>query len=358
MKITIGVATHCNWTSYGSILQTFALQKILKDLNINSFVFTNMKTPSPKKAKLNFKNGIKPVVKYILDRPKIKQTYEIYQKNTKFIQKNISLTEYDNYLDLLSNPPQADYYLSGSDQVINPINPDATFFFDFVDDPQKRLTYACSMGNINVPKQNEEIFKKLINNFDLISVREEDNIDILKQYNSSAIYLRHVDPTFLLNKNEWSKFEKKYEPVNGKYILTYALFWDTSYNAELKKLHKQTGLKILSISKGFNRVYANKKLYDVGVEEFLWLVRNAEYVITSSFHGVAFSIIFEKQFSVVIDPKIPSRINSILELLNIQTKPIADLHQSDINYEEVSTKIKKEKERSLTYLKQIIDYEK
>ena len=98
------------------------------------------------------------------------------------------------------------------------------------------------------------------------------------------------------------------------------LYWDKSCKEKIKRLKKQTGMKVYAIADGLSNVCADAVLYDVGVEEFLWLVDNAKYVITSSFHGTAFAAIFNKKFSTIINPKAPSRIENIMNKLSLPIK--------------------------------------
>ncbi len=351
----IAVSTFCNWSSYGSMLQAYGLKQILKSLNCDSYVFVDEIIPPPTRNSLCLSCGLKSFVRSIFKNIKINDIIDAYSKNKLFIDNNIDIVEYSNYDELLKKPPIADLYLSGSDQVFNPINSRPSFFLNFVNDRKKRLTYACSMGVLTVPREKRDCFEKLSNNFDVLSVREDDNINVLKKYNHNAKIVRHIDPTFLLEKARWRKIEKPYHGLNDKFILVYALYWDRSLNKELKKLHKKTKMQVVAICSGLNKVYATKKIYDVGVQEFLWLIDHAHSVITSSFHGIAFSIIFKKNFSAVINPHSYSRIKSILDLLQLDSIPIANLDKYIVSYDKAETILEKEKKKSINYLKGIIN---
>ena len=134
------------------------------------------------------------------------------------------------------------------------------------------------------------------------------------------------------------------------------LYWDESCKEKIKSVKKKTGLMVCAIADGLSRVYADKVLYDVGVEEFLWLVDHAEYVITSSFHGTAFATIFNKKFSAIINPNAPSRIANLLQKLKLPLVDIENLPiSSDFRYEVTNQLIEKEKEKSIEYLKRVIE---
>ena len=103
-------------------------------------------------------------------------------------------------------------------------------------------------------------------------------------------------------------------------------------------------------------MYGNKKIYDADPGQFLWLIDNAEAVVTSSFHGVAFSLIFNKKLSAVVNPALPSRINDLLDLLNVEKKEITSVLDFNLeNYNQINEQIEKERNRSITYLKEILE---
>jgi len=358
MDKTIGVSTFCSWTSYGSICQAYALKKKLKSLGFTSYILNDRGYPSPEaKCRIRLSKNIKLTVASILGNRYKRSIAEQYRKSNSFIKNHVDTIYYNGYADLALNYFAADYYISGSDQVFNPTTPRNGLFLDFVKDKSKCLTYACSMGTTKVNPNTEHEFSRLINNFSTISLREEDNIEVLKKYNPDAKYCVNIDPTFLLSRDEWRQIETPYN-IKGKYILVYALYWDKRYNKDLKKLHKKTGLPIVGLfPSGYNKVYCNKKIYDAGVTEFLWLIDNAEAVVTSSFHGLAFSVIFEKKFCTVTNPAMPSRIDNAFKLLGLEKTDIDNLLESSPNYSDVKNKISQQQKSADTYLREILHVE-
>ena len=350
----VAVSTYCVWTSYGSILQSFALKRALASLDINSYIFTDEPVGDPYiLTSINTKNGLKGLISSSYMRLNRKQILSKYAKTDEFMKNNLDIVEYKNYQDLQENYPSADYYLSGSDQVFNPLKCSPAFFLDFVKEKSLCYSYSCSMGETNVPLQKEEIYSRLINNFSTISCREEDNIPILKKYNPSANYYNHIDPTFLLDSNEWIKSMTPYTKLKKPYILVFPIYWDRKYNEELKKLHETTNIDIITICNGFSRVYANKRLLDVSVSEFLWLIYNAEGVVSSSFHGVSLALILNKKLSVIVNPKLPSRISCLLNKLDANPLAIEELVSGKMNYDIINENIRKEKAKGIEYLKEI-----
>lgn len=353
MSKRISISTYCTPTSHGSILQAYALKQKLLSMGCDSCInfWYNKKQPKDYLRECKIKN-IKDVIVNLYRFLKKDKLVKQYSKSQKFIDERIDIKYFNNYESLRDNIEEYDYYLSGSDQVFNPISCFPTFFLDFAKEREKRITYAVSMGTTNIPQKNEDRFSKYLNNFDYISVREKDNCEIIKKY-SNANTTVNIDPTFLLSVEQWRQLECPYT-IKEPYILIYSIYWDKKINKEVMALHKKTGLKVYVLSTGLNRVWGNKKIFDAGVQEFLWLIDHAKYIITSSFHGVAMSTIFNKQFSAVIDPSKPSRIKGLFDTLEIDNIPIEDLSDKSIEYNKVNANIKAEQIRSDNYLRQVL----
>lgn len=356
MERTVAITTFCSWTSYGSMLQAYALKRTLKNIGFRSYILIDRFVPTPEtKCRIRISKNVKSLVYSILSHRNKAEIVKQYEKSNAFIRNNIDIIYYNNYLELVLNHYRADYYLAGSDQVFNPNNLSPGLFFDYISDKSKLLTYACSMGTTKVDSNREKRFSELVNNFSRISVREEDDIPVLKKYNPKAEYSAHIDPTFLLDAEEWREKEKEYD-IKEKYILLYPLYWDNRLNEELKKLKKDSGIRIVGVfASGFNRIFCDDKLYDVGVDEFLWLVDHAEAVITSSFHGAAFATIFEKKLCVVTNPDMPSRLDNLKNRLGLKDIKINEVLSNDVDYNVARTVIMEEKARSISYLEDILN---
>ena len=352
----VAVSTFCSWASYGSMLQAYALKQTLKTLGWDSYILIDRAVTTPE-IKCRIPKTLNPIalLRGYLNHRLFPAVSRQHKKSYQFMRDNIDIIYYNGYQELALNYLQADYYLAGSDQVFNPNNPQPGFYFDYVPDKCKLLTYACSMGSTSVPPAQEAVFSKLLRNFTRISVREADNIPVLQKYNPEASYQTNVDPTLLLTADQWRKKEKPY-PIKGKYILLYPLYWDNTFNKHIKKLKKDSGCKIIGVfSSGFNRVFCDQKLYDVGVDEFLWLVDHAEAVITSSFHGAVFSTIFEKKVCIVTNPKMPSRLDNLASIMNIPKCKITEVLFQNIDYTKSKAVMATEREKSMAYLEEILN---
>lgn len=352
MNNRVNTLTYCTWSSIGSVLQAYALSETLKSFGYQEILWLEdwSRTYGRRKAR-----GIKDHIKLLYERLYEKKVKSAHEKRTAFIEEHLETKYFLNAEDYKAEAQKTDggIYLAGSDQIWNPVLCRSVYFLDFVPENSKKTTYAVSMGNTDVPTENHDRFKELVSSFDSISVREKDCARVIEKISGKETRV-HIDPTFLVDCKDWRRIQKEYN-VKEKYILLYMLYWEDSLAEKVKALRKKTGLKIYAITSGPSRVYADKYLIDVGIEEFLWLVDNAEYVVTSSFHGVALSTVFNKKFSAVNNPKLPSRIENLMTTLAVPTVDIEMLSEAeDFDYDSINANILKQRERSIEYLKSVL----
>ncbi len=351
------VATYCDWNNYGSMMQSIGLKNSLKKLGYESFIVKDSPAPPSKyRSSLHISKSPKALICNAYKHSKRSFISKKYENTINFMNKNIDICYYNNYSALAQNPPKADHYIAGSDQIWKFRIYRPLFFLDFVPEFKKRISYSASMGVANIPEKNKEKFSEVINKFDYISVREIDNKELIEQYTDKAVDV-HIDPAFLCTADEWREYEHPYD-IKKPYILLYTIYWDKELNRELKKLHKKTGLDVVAICNGASTIWANQKLFDVDPGQFLWLIDNAEAVITSSFHGTSFSIIFNKKLAAVINPSAPSRINYLLSRLSVNNSSIENVTDVDLSfYEQTNENIAKARDESMEYLKRVLSDE-
>lgn len=349
------VSTYCEWSSYGSVLQAMALKKTLLSMDFDSFIVRDAPAPvSQKSFSFVFKKNPKALIKQILSARLKTKRESLYKKSVEFINKNVDIKYYNDFKALNNHFPKADFYLAGSDQIWHPALCKQAFFLDFLPEGYKRLSYAASMGVTDIPKNKEETFSSLISKFDTLSIRENEVEPVVRKYTDKPIH-RHIDPTFLLNSEAWRSFSSEYV-IKEPYILVFAIYWDKKLNKELKKLHRKTGCDIVALCpSGRLSIWANKKVYDADPCQFLYLIDHAEAVVSSSFHGVALSLNFNKKIAAVINPESPSRLTSLLNIFELQTPAITDVMDFDLSlYESINKKIEAEKQNSIQYLKEVL----
>lgn len=352
---TICVSTYCEWSSYGSVCQALGLKQALLELGFDSFIIRDIPAPSNSKDfSFQFSKSPRILARNIINSFYKKQNETRYKNSVNFIKENVDIIYYNDYDVLKKNSPKADYYIAGSDQIWHPALCRQSFFLDFLNYGQKRISYAASMGVTDISENNRDRFAELVDKFDSISVREEQMIPVIKKCTEKTIH-RHIDPTFLVGSEYWRSLSREY-PLNKPYILVYAINWDRKFNKELQKLHKRTKLDIVALCPGgISSVWANKKIYDADPAQFLWLIDNAEAVVASSFHGVALSLNLNKKLCAIVSSESPSRVSTLLSVLGVKIPKISDVMKFDLSdYISINKKIADEKNVALEYLKGVL----
>ncbi len=257
----------------------------------------------------------------------------------EFKQNYLPTTKLYNSIDALrADPPEADVYFAGSDQIWNPVLPngkDPSFYLDFVPQGKIKASYAASFSVSELPETLTSEVKSRLSRFDYISVREKSALDILKSLGITN-GVQVLDPVFLLSRAEWENLAENIT-FKDKYILVYDFDRCNKIKKAAIKLAAETDCKIYSI---FETDYAHRCFSTKGPLEFISLVKNAEYIISNSFHASAFSIIFEKQFWVFNrEEDINTRMCDLTESLGIADRLVSDkeniLKDSKIDYKRV-----------------------
>lgn len=278
--------------NYGAVLQAYALNTKLKSLGIEAKVIDY--TPhyyyekdSALKRILRFPDHI--LGKYVFG---------------KFIKDNIPLSplKYNNINELEKNPPKADLYFAGSDQIWNCLTyengKDDTFFLTFAPSSAMKISYAASLAMPEIPSNQVERYKKNLSAFDQISVREKSGVELL---NSIGIHGAQsvVDPVYLLTKDEWNVMARQsnFVPVE-KYVLVYWLERNTGIHEYAREIANKMGAKVYSINTSIEGylMKSDRYFWNASPCDFVKLVSNASAVVTDSFHGISFAIINNKPF--------------------------------------------------------------
>ncbi|MEY0908359.1 polysaccharide pyruvyl transferase family protein [Providencia rettgeri] len=260
-----------------------------------------------------------------------------------------------------------DILVSGSDQIWNPVcvsednDLNSVYFLNFGNEEIKRISYASSMGAYKLTQENIPLVSEYLKKYDFISVREKEtnkNIENLLNIKSTHV----LDPTLLLRSNEWlnhfpNKTQRVTKLINKKYILFYSVPKTKQTRIVLNYFAKITGLEVISIDQDIYPYYsANTKIRDASISEFIHLFNNAHYVITDSFHGVCFSLIFRKNFYAISPGELSNRLISLLDLISLSNRLIQDtliLEKNgitNINYDAIEENINLAISNSKTYL--------
>lgn len=263
---------------------------------------------------------------------------------------------------IYQNPPSYDVWVSGSDQLWNPriyfdIEP---YLLAFTREEDKRISYASSLGVLEIAPDYEAMFQSAIPRFSSIAMREASTIPIIQKYTDIKIE-NVLDPTFLLSKDEWRNLAKE-RKIQEKYILCYFLSYSQEIIDFCKCQARSKGLVPVFISTAVSNVieFADTLfVQNAGPSEFLYLFDNADFVMTDSFHGTVFSLIFEKQFYSYIgrNLKASSRITDLLSSLGIKGNAISTLSEPivHVDYTILSVLLQKRIKESKEYLNKAIN---
>lgn len=325
--------------NYGASLQAYALQTYLADSG-NDVEIINYQ-PEYLTRKYDYK-WVNPeswmsrnivarclyrVMKYLQRQTTLGRKRKFDEFNHKILKE--TKQKYLTYDDLCQNPPEADLYIVGSDQIWNVFyetGRDPAFYFDFVKKGAK-ASYAASFSYLNIDNKNLERIRKSLSTFEAVSVREYQGLDILNKIGIKGTWV--LDPVFLLSVDKWKMLMsdfKKTEP----YLLVYDFEGNSLLEKFAKNYAKKKGLKIYSITDTYPRLYADKNFNCAGPKEFLSLIYNCDAFVSNSFHGTAFSIIFHKPVFVFNRHrhKVNSRMLSLMRLFELEKCIINNISES------------------------------
>ena len=309
---TIGIITIHKINNYGSVFQAYALQQVCENLGyraeIIDYNFPNVQHSDNKYAVVEDMLPTEPKwIKLLFAKDLLQQHKGIAQFVAKY--QHLSQQMYHSPEELRVAPPHYDVYITGSDQLWSPrhCNGDPAFMLHFAPNEALKISYAASIGAKDIPEELRPIYKELLGRYRHIGVRENSGVEVIDRVvGKQAITV--LDPTLLLNRDEWNKIASPKRQVKKKYILCY--FLNYSFNAfpyvdDLAEyMQQQTGYEIVRVARPPHKLKCKHTHYRVGAspEEFLALVRDAEMILTTSFHGTAFAVNYGKPvFTVVQD---------------------------------------------------------
>lgn len=351
-------------TNFGSLLQTYATQTSIEKLGHDAEVMDFVPEGTSFKRACWPKNNVslwKKLVK--LPALLVINILEFREVNS-FLKKYIHLSprKYNCYQEILDHIPIADAYMSGSDQVWNTQNNNPSddlkaYYLGFAPENKKRIAYAGSFGKNTFTPGEEAIIKEFIAKYDHISVREDDGLNILHRFGfDNGVHV--VDPTLLLSGEDWKKFASvKKVPKHG-YVFVYNLNRNGLIKEVAQAIAQEKGLRIINFADTFDFIKGAENRFGNTAEDFVNHIANADYVVTDSFHGTAFSLNLNRQVIVVKAPRYNSRIESILRLAgSLETRLVGSVQEglnalaAPIDYQEVNPRMEAAREKSYEYLK-------
>lgn len=345
MKVSI--VTIYDYFNHGNRLQNYALEKAIEKLGCEAETLAL----APKKFmpfcfNLACAFPIMPVTLRLA-------------RSKKFTKQNLNSTDITKLSMNKLSEREIDTAIIGSDQVFNPkyiINYDKTFL-KFVPSG-KRVAFSASFGVSSLPENLKQTFKEGLSGLREISIRETQGAEIAKELTGKEVSVI-ADPTFLLTKQDWETFGDKAElkkKPKKKYIITYFLLPKKEYRQKVKQLSKKFGLKVININNFFD------KYCSATPQEFIELLKGAEFVCTNSFHGHALSILLEKPF--ISFPSVKStgsRIKTLLKITGLENRNyqiLKDEEIFEIDYSKTREKIANEREKGIAFLKNALGLNK
>jgi len=378
----IGVITIEQVGNYGAELQCYATQKVLQNIGCDAEIidYCYYKDYKYKDSKMSdpfvpmtFKEGIFYVLKYrivnrFVDKVLLLFNSNIARRNSRFAAFHAENTKmsrkYMSMPELYEASMDYDVFVTGSDQVWNPCAQSSIepYFLTFAPNSAKKISFAASFGVLEIGSSLRERYKGYLSKYDFISVREQNACDMVKQLVGKDAECV-LDPTLLLTKDEWMKVARQYDNVPERYVLVYTLFESPAIFSLAKKVAKEKGISVLRITKRayfVSHIEGISNISDAGPAEFISLIAGADYIITDSFHGTAFSVNFGIPFSTVVSSKNKSnsRMDSLLNIVGLSERLITDDSDMDsVKYElpidekKVSLRVEAARNKSIDFLK-------
>lgn len=371
MKKKIAAITFHSSYNYGSVLQAYALQEFVKKEFGKYFDYKiiNLRTDRQKefyKRPYGYYDCRSLARKCLFVGFKNKILGKKY-KFEKFINNSLNITsEYSDVYEIEKAKLKFDYYISGSDQIWNYaiLDFDWSFFLEFCE-KGKKISYAASFGPkpLELDEATKNRLEKDLSEYENISVREVGSAEKVKQIMDMDIAEIHVDPTLLLDKKDWDKIAGA-RIIKGDYIFLYDLKGNRNAYEIARKLSKTYDVPVVIVKENakMNILYRDFiKKYDAGPLEFLNYIKYAKIVVSSSFHGNAFSVIFEKPF-LAVGGKEDFRINNLLKMTGLIGRAVTTIDDImpgkelfDVNFDFAKRAVKKEQKRSRKYLAKALE---
>lgn len=349
----VSIITMTSTYNYGATLQAFALQKSVESLGHSCEFIDHYRVCDNEHRKVNILDFSKENFLKIPYRRKLEKGYSNFELFYKE-HMNMGKRKYKNDDELMLDPPMYDAYITGSDQVWNPRELKPKYYLKFAPERAKKISYAASLGVSNISDKDKKVMADYLKNMDAISVREKQGKQTIEPLTNKKVNL-NCDPIFLLDREKWRSYEKPIERVQGEYLLCYMIYKPKWMNKWIREIKKKTNKKIIFVGlSGYRPVVHDKFIRTAGPSEFLWLIDHASGVITSSFHGAAFSIMFGKPLIAIPDPPRPARIRNLLETYGLSECELCECDNNfefkEYDYRNIESKMRAFRDVSIRYL--------
>lgn len=353
----IAIATFHKTINYGAVFQAYALQTVLKKMGHEPFLIDNdMEVNVWNIGSWLGSTPQKTIDKWIF----LKRGFAFSTFRKKFL--TMDSAKFKGIDHLKKNPPKAEVYICGSDQVWNynyvKVENEQLFWLNFGDNTVKRIGYAPSFGVSELPDAVSNRFSKYIKGFTAIGVREKSAIELVTSLgfpNSTWV----IDPTLLLQEEDYRRIESpSIEPGKNPYGFCYHVGSDKETTDVLADIRTYL-TNVKNIPFHYNAIgIKTKKPYTYGPAEWLSKMKYSSFVVADSFHALMFSLVYRKKFIVVACRKTRSRLITILTELDLADRAvdifdantIETLFNKDIDWDKVEIKINQLRKHALEFL--------
>lgn len=356
----IGIITWHQYHNFGSALQAYALSKACSEISDYVKIIDYQKN----KKMGNIAVSLRCIVGKIFDYMPYKFLPNKRYSYLRFHRWFFNLTDRVHKEELKRISSEFDVVICGSDQIWAPNVLDTSYMLDFIDDKSiKKISYAASIGLPQIPDSLLTTYKTYLSQLDTISIREEAGQKLLeKNFNIRSEVV--LDPTLLLDRKEYELIEVKLRNFHKKYIFCYFLNKNHEYRDAVERYAKESNLKIVGVSAREEDSEWLEILKEIGPREFLWLVHNSDAVFTDSYHGMIFSLIYNKTFFAFERFKDDDPINQNSRIYQLDkwfevekrflTNGKTTKDCSELDYDKIEEKIKRERERSKSFLRRAL----
>lgn len=348
----IGILTFPNSPSYGASLQMFALYRAVKSLGADVEVinYINPYMKNRQHYKTNKRSFVRHCLNAIAEQPN-KRMFASFEKQIKLYPRR-PFHRKEKLADLAQ---RYDYLICGSDQVWNPqiTGTDLSYLFDFCTDNSKKIAYAPSFGFSQIQEDLKDQYSSLLKKFKSLSIREEAGHAVIKELIGADCKIV-LDPSMLLTKETWEQQIRKKSGLPEHYVAMFIFNKNEKVKKFAANLAKEKGIPLINITgHAFTRLRHKECTGPLGPAQWLSVIQNADYVVTDSFHGTAFSIILEKELFVSLASATNSRLITLLNTFGLNDRIITDSNVreiSRIDYKTVGDIMEQKRAESLAYL--------
>ena len=334
--------------NYGTCLQCWGLFHFLESCGYNVYRPGPVKSPllAALKRIKRYTFKILSFPKKLLSRHKIsardlmfsklpaqiQEGYRIREKkNCSFIDNAIQTYRRNSIYEYIRMLIQTDVFISGGDQIWNPYHMSPNNMLSFAPNSKKRIAYGSSIGVEHIPSEKEKVYRKYLSKFSAIGIREKTGELELRRILGDANIQTVLDPSFLLTQDDLKNAASgvSVEEADGKkYIFCYFVGGDNqSWMNDVKIFSEKENMPVFcAVSEAYLMPSCGTPLYDLGLQEFIRCIVNAEYIVTDSFHGTALSLNLNKKFAVYkrfSDDDIHSqnsRVTDVLKMFHVEDR--------------------------------------